>query len=504
MPMRHAMRTGALALSTALAAGAASAQVTAEQVWEDWKALAAGSGQTVTAGSETLAGGTLTLRDLAMTMDLPEGSATATLEQMVLTGRPDGTVAITFSPAYRALLSLDPAAGEPVELDLAVEQTGLEVVASAEGGARAYDYAADTLTLGLSELQVEGVAVPVALSLVATDVAGATEIELAGENRAIVSETRIGKARLGLDATNPETGGTFRLNAEIAEIGSTGSGVFGAFMSMANLDQMLKAGFTSQSTLTHGPVAFDFDFAETGETAQGSGMAGGGSLDVAILPEALSYAARTLDLALTLTASSMPLPEVTLGAEEVAAELTMPAVATEAPQDFSLLTAYRGVTISDGVWNLVDPGAVLPRDPLTIALDLSGRGRWLVDIMNPEAAADVSARPGEIETLTLEELEVSGAGASLTGTGAFTFDNADQNTYPGMPKPVGALDMTLTGANGLLDNLVAIGLVPQEQSMGFRMMLGLFARPGEGEDSLVSRIEFTEEGQVLANGQRLR
>ena len=49
-----------------------------------------------------------------------------------------------------------------------------------------------------------------------------------------------------------------------------------------------------------------------------------------------------------------------------------------------------------------------------------------------------------------------------------------------------------------------MGLVPEEQAMGARMMMGLFARPGDGEDTLVSTIEVQEDGSVLANGQRIR
>ena len=55
-----------------------------------------------------------------------------------------------------------------------------------------------------------------------------------------------------------------------------------------------------------------------------------------------------------------------------------------------------------------------------------------------------------------------------------------------------------------MENLVKLGFVPQEQVLGARMMLGLFARPGDEPDELVSEIAITEDGQVLANGQRLR
>jgi hypothetical protein len=40
--------------------------------------------------------------------------------------------------------------------------------------------------------------------------------------------------------------------------------------------------------------------------------------------------------------------------------------------------------------------------------------------------------------------------------------------------------------------------------MGARMMMGLFAQPGEGEDTLISTIEMKEDGSVLANGQRIK
>jgi hypothetical protein len=55
-----------------------------------------------------------------------------------------------------------------------------------------------------------------------------------------------------------------------------------------------------------------------------------------------------------------------------------------------------------------------------------------------------------------------------------------------------------------MDTLVNMGLLPQEQAMGARMMMGLFARPGDGPDTLTSTIEVKEDGSVLANGQRIQ
>jgi len=96
------------------------------------------------------------------------------------------------------------------------------------------------------------------------------------------------------------------------------------------------------------------------------------------------------------------------------------------------------------------------------------------------------------------------AGAELTGQGAFTFDNSDYVTIPGMPKPTGSANFKLVGGNGLLDRLVQMGLVPQDQAMGVRLMSGMFLRPGDGPDTLESVIEITEDGGILANGQKIR
>ena len=62
----------------------------------------------------------------------------------------------------------------------------------------------------------------------------------------------------------------------------------------------------------------------------------------------------------------------------------------------------------------------------------------------------------------------------------------------------------MIGGVAVRDEVVTMGLIPQEQALGGRMMMGLLTVPGEGEDSLTSRIEFTEEGGILANGQQIK
>jgi hypothetical protein len=166
-----------------------------------------------------------------------------------------------------------------------------------------------------------------------------------------------------------------------------------------------------------------------------------------------------------------------------------------------------GLSIDDMIWMIFDGGEVLPRDPATLILELTGKGNWFVDITDPEAVAEFEENPrapGDIQALSLNRLLLTVAGAELNGTGDFTFDSSDLATFDGMPRPEGSATFNLIGANGLLDKLVQMGILPEDQAMGARMMMGIFARPGNGEDTLTSTIEVNSEGAVLANGQRLR
>ena len=182
-----------------------------------------------------------------------------------------------------------------------------------------------------------------------------------------------------------------------------------------------------------------------------------------------------------------------------------PVLKSEDEQDFAFGLQLVNFTMSDMIWGIFDPTGQLPRDPATVELETSGKALLLVDYLDPAAAAEMTdGTPGELRAVTVSKLLVNAAGAILQGSGAVTLDNTDKVTLPGMPKPVGAVDLSLSGGNGLLDKLIAMGLFPQEQAMGVRMMMGLFAVPGDAPDTLNSKIEFTQDGQILANGQRIK
>ena len=343
------------------------------------------------------------------------------------------------------------------------------------------------------------------ISMTMADITGSSNMKV-GDLRSTTQRFDSGEVTFAADIKDPEGAGQMQISGSYDGIGFAGSGSFPVEMDTTDMSTMLAAGFAFDGGFTFGPGGAQFNFTEEGEQAQGSTSTGGGTLDVAMDADRLSYTGEAVDYQISLQGGELPFP-VDLAMKQTAFNLLMPVASSEEEQDFAFGLTMGDFTMSDMLWGLFDAGGQLPRDPATVALDLTGKVKLLVDLMNPEEMEAVDRgekMPGELNALDLNNLTISVAGAELTGEGGFTFDNSDLVTFGGMPAPTGSVDLKLVGGNGLLDKLVAMGFVPEEQAMGARMMMSMFAVPGAGEDELTSKIEVTGDGQVKANGQRLK
>jgi len=274
----------------------------------------------------------------------------------------------------------------------------------------------------------------------------------------------------------------------------------------ADFGSALDAGFEAETRFSFVSSVYSSSSLAEGVEIEQQGMSGEGTFSGALSRSGITFDVEQDDIDSTTTMAAFPGPIETTVAH-LALGVTLPWADADEPQDFGLRVELRELTLPDTIWALFDPAGQLPRVPSTILLALSGQARLLVDPFDADMEAALendAAPPVELETLTLDAFEISTAGARLTGAGGVTFDNTDLETFSGVPRPEGAVDLRLAGGNGLLTALVEMGLLPLEQANGMRMMMGLFAVPGEGEDVLNSRIEINDQGHVLANGQRIR
>jgi hypothetical protein len=501
---------GSSAIAFALSGTLASAEVTAEQVWADLKAYLESFGYTVTA-DEQIAGDTITLGTLSLSMTMPEdsGSVTMSLDGMTFTETGDGSVSITLPermPIAFTTITPNPE-GTPEEISGSIDYThsGFEMLVSGDPETMVYDYGAEEMALAMTSLTVAGQPQQITEARITfADVSG-DSTSTGTDLRQIAQSMTAGAVAYVLDIPNPEDpAGQVSITGGLENLGYSGTLMVPQGIDMNDTALALQSGFGVDGSYSYENGSSDFAVSGLGNTMEGNTRSDSGRFTMNMNRDSIGYTAEASGLAINYSGTSVPLP-VSLSMAEMGFNMLFPLAQTEEPTDFNLGLKLGDVVVSDTIWGLADPAGQLPRDPATLELDFTGKARLTQDIMDEEAMMNSAGTPpGEINSLSVNALNLAIAGAALTGSGNFTFDNADLSTFPGMPRPEGALDMQLTGGNALLDTLVAMGLLPEDQAMGARMMLGLFARPGSGPDTLTSRIEITPEGQVLANGQRLR
>jgi hypothetical protein len=495
MTRQFLLTTAFVALSTT----PALADLTAQDVWAEWQAIAANSGYTLMAGEQSQSGDTLTVSGVTMSMVLPEGTMIGQLGDIAFTERGDGTVAVELPEEYPLVFSGTDTDGAEFVTTLTLTHDGLEMTASGAPGRTLHSYGAASIGISGDAFETDDEVIPMDLELTIAQVAGEYEV-VAGTPMAVRSDLTAGAVAVGFAASDPEgSGNDARLTATLSDLVSTSNGTMSSFSAMAGLAEMIGQGLSSEAQLSYRDASYQISGTSEGETFQLVATAAQGELAVSVGENGVSYSGRNQDMTLVAAGSQMPLPDLNLAMDSSSWKFDMPLTVSEEPQDFAILLRFDGLTASDAIWSMFDPAGALPRDPATLVVDLGGTGRWFVDITDPALAeTPLEGAPGEVQSLSVNEVRLGMAGAELTGAGDFTFDNA---TMP--PVPVGAIDLRLVGGNGLIDRLVSMGALPQEQAMGARMMLGLFARP-DGDDTLTSRIEFTPQGGIIANGQPLR
>lgn len=504
--MKPWMMAGSTALALLYATGAVQAAVTPEDVWADWKQMSEGFGQTLTATSEAREGDVLVVKGLTISMDQDGNTSTGTIEELRFADKGDGTVEVTMSDTM-AMTSSTAAAteGDPA-IEMAMTWTAPGMVTLASGVPEAINYA---LTAPEIKVHVEGAdatdaskaAIKMDLGLTETTGTFSSAKAEAGQKMDYQIASKSASVAATVQDSSDGTDVDFKLS--VADVSGTSSGLFLGAEAMKDMAAALKAGFAFDSNVTYGAGTYELDTRQPDAPAKVSGAIGSGNLSMAISAAGVQFASGSKDVTMLVDSPAMPIPDLSGSYGEAAFSLAMPLQKSDAPADFNLLVKLVDLKVSDTLWGMIDAAGVLPHDPATLIIDTKGTATLTSDLTD-EAAMDAmgDAPPGQLNSFDVTQLNLKIAGAELTGEGAFTFDNSGPTIAEGVPMPTGSLSLMATGVNGLIDKLVQMGLVPQDQAMQGKMMMGMFALPGEGPDTLVSDIEF-KDGSMKINGMEM-
>ena len=507
--MRHFRTTCAVsALIAALAQGAA-ADVTAEEAWGSLRDILAGSGYDG-AATETREGDALVVSDTVFTMTVPEtgGSTAIDFGTLRFVEQGDGTVRVEMPDVMPVTSSFtDPETGTPMTVVVDIIQAAPSLVMSGDADAITQAYAADTVDVALKSIDTPGDEIPADAIRMAMSFAGLTSTTTLGpgELRPMDMTASVDSASFDMAFEVPGQGNG-AASGEMAGLTFEGEGMMPTSSSGGDLYAMMQAGYEFAGTFAHDAAALTLSGEEDGQAFTAELTSAEGTIDMAMTGDALSY--NLVHAASTVTAMVAQLPfPLTIEAEGLKAGLTLPLSEGPEPKDFALMVNLDDFEMSDMIWMMFDPQSILPRDPATLLVDLAGKATVLANLLDPAVATQLEQTgeaPGQLEELDIRALELDMVGARLAGTGSFTFDNDDTETFNGMPRPVGELNLQLTGGNALVDKLSQMGLIGPQEAGSARMMMGLLAVPGTEPDTLNSKLEINEQGHISANGQRIQ
>ena len=476
-----------------LAAAPATADITPREVWEDWVASVQQDDAEISteAVDETADG--LVIRGLSMIAGSEDTERyEISVDEVSLMQNPDGTVRVTSSPEYPIVLTDTGDDGELRETRLLVRHPDLEMTVSDDDGVRMHAFVAPRISVTLEEATEDGEPIDINGGATLFEAEGRYDVADAGEGESALTAARLA---VELSGTDTDSGGDFDVAFSMEDIDSSNMLQL-AGSEMAEVARGLAEGSSRLGTLASGSTAFRLDSESDGEQMTLDLTMGAGETRLLVVPEGLTYESASEAARLAVSGSALPLPEIAIEIGTLASDFSAPLIADEEAQPYALGISMLEVAVDEGLWNMVDPAGILPRDPGAIVLDVSG----YILVEQDVGAADMADAGGEVQTLSLDTLRIALAGAEVLATGLLDLVETDE----GETRPVGEVDLELTGVQDLLARLVQAGILPQQQAMGAQMMIGMFAQPGANDGELVSNIRLTEDGRIFINDQQVQ
>lgn len=504
--------------------------LTPEEVWNAWLSEFGKVGYEVHEGARDAAGEVLTITDVRFVQQQEDETLTVSVPRIVMTGTGDGSVRSDFGESIAVEMVTQDEEDRPLTLGGTVRAVDMEVLSSGDSAARTDSVTAPSVVLTLDRIdRAEGEDLVDVASVTLTDLVSEAVSREGGSS--LTSSSRAAKldytATFGDDEGNVTASGSVEALEGSSEVSLPGDGAFG---SPEQMNAALKAGSVLSGTLKLGAGKHDFAFTGTSEGTEESGTmaatVGGVEASFRMAQDGMAYQGAMTDLGVNMTGTGMP-GQLAYAMDEATFDIQGPVLAAEAPAPFKFAYSLGGVTLGEDVWAMFDPDGQLQRDPAGLDIDLTGMLRLTADLFDPrwmeaaaaeggadatgagdgdaatvagdEPAAESAPMPFEVTEVTINHFALSAAGAKAEATGSLTVPEGGD-----ISQPVGTINARYEGLNGLIDRLVAMGAVSQEEVMGYRMMLTMFARPGEGEDVLTTELQFNEGGEIIANGQKIK
>ena len=450
-------------------------------------------------------GDTLWLRDLEMTGDFANGQFWLSIgvPELSLTETADNAVAIAYPPRISFAFGETEAVSTPTSVQFAIALENMQVRATGDDAQDlTYEYSADRLAIG--ELDLSG-----------AEAGGAAKGDFAFIFDGVGGQSRVVQDTTQYRVEDNFTAQSFSYRIEYQD-SSEGSALLqsGKIEDFAiRIAEVLPAGSAGRSfTAALFDESASFELWLDHGPGQGRGVddfrpRGQRTLDTTSARSRMRLAIKQGEVEIESTTQEVTygvaengLPPFSVGMAQLGLQLKMPVVASEAERDAAFALRVNGFRINDSTWDLIDESRLFPRDPVNLEIDLAGKMRLLTTLFEWDME---SPPPFDLHRLTLNHFLLDLLGAQLTGQGEVTFETNTPPNQEGWSPPIGQATWNLLGGQALLSRLADAGLIDTSMEAFVRGLVHQFTTVEPGEDSLSLTVEFSPEGHLLLNGQRL-
>jgi len=480
-----------------LASSPAFAQITPQDVMNDWRSYFGAFGGAVSTDTPVITGATTRYNNIEAEMEIMETEVRYHFDWVEMRDNGDGTLEMTVSPKGEATSFANLPNGDTVESLSSYDLATLTAHISGTPDEITYAYTAPRVSVQQSQQMPEGdLSFTFALdafsgnSVSTRDNATETLSAMAGFNANAMSvDVSITRSR---DASMDMAYSATDFGAEVAySLPTSGPPV------------IFLDGMKVEMTMRTGDASLEMESRTSDGIGKINSTQSSGELGFGFDGTSVTYSVLSENGVLNVVNTASPVP-VAAAFERASFGFALPLRKSETPVPFSFSFALVNTTVGDEIWNIFDPEATLSRSPASVEISLTGTVQLFVDLFDRNAMEALRSAPFELRSLSLSSLSLEAEGAGLSGAGDLTFNRARIDPSNGMPEPLGVLDFSLTGALGLLDKLGRLGLVDSTVILGAKASLGMFANPGNSSDSFTSSVEFTEGGHISLNGQQVK
>ena len=277
---------GSSTIAIFITGSAAWADVTAQQVWTDFKSYLEDFGYSVE-GTEDVAGDTVTITGLTLTFDSPQDGTTASMamDNLIFAETGDGRVEVTMPERMPLAFTLTPPADQPEGEDVSgtvdYTQQGFSMVVSGDPENMVYTYDAAEMAFTLTGLIVDGQPVTIDEAVMRlTDVAG--ENSMSGTDLRSSAQTMTAAAlSYVLDMANPEDPtGRISFAGGLENFAFDGTVSLPADADMNDLPAAMREGFAVDGGYSYEGGSSDISVTGQGQTFEGNTSSDAGRLTV--------------------------------------------------------------------------------------------------------------------------------------------------------------------------------------------------------------------------------